>query len=301
MSERFAQVAGLELCYEEFGAPQDPAVLLVMGLGTQMLGWREEFCERLAAEGLRVIRYDNRDIGRSTHMSDVPPPKLSELLLRRVRDPAYTLDDMADDAVGLLDALGIARAHVVGASMGGMIAQLVAIRHPGRILSLTSIMSNTGKRFSGQPAMRVLPLLAKPPARTREDQMDHVERLFGIVGSPGFEQDVAITRENAGMAFDREPDRRGGGRQLGAIIAAPPRDAALARLDVPTLVIHGTKDRLVSPSGGRDTAAAIPGARLLMVPGMGHDLPRGAWPQLVAAIAGHARAAEAARPQAAAA
>lgn len=295
MTEQLIPVGELELCYEEFGAPEDPALLLVMGLGTQMLGWRPDFCAALAAEGFRVIRFDNRDIGRSTHLRGRRPPGLLELATRRVRDPAYTLDDMAGDTVGLMDALDIDAAHLVGASMGGMITQQAAVRHPGWVRSLTSIMSTTGARRIGQPALRVLPLLARPPAKEREEAIDRIVHLFGIVGSPGFERDVAATRELAGASFDRGSDRSGSGRQLGAILASGDRTQALARITAPTLVIHGTADKLVATSGGRATAKAIPGARLELIDGMGHDLPRGAWDRIVSLVAGHAHAADRAR------
>ena len=292
MPEQLASVGPVELCYETFGDAGDPAVLLVMGLGTQMLGWREELCAQIAAEGYWVIRYDNRDVGRSTHFSAHRPPSLPELVTRRPRALAYTLDDMADDAAGLLDALGLDDAHVVGASMGGMIAQMLAVRHPRKVRSLVSIMSTTGAQRVGQPALKVLPFLLKPPAKERDAAIERVIELFGVVGSPGFERDVAATREMAGTSFDRSSDRRGAGRQLAAILAAGNRERHLGTITASTLVIHGTDDRMVAVSGGRATAKAIPGARLELIRGMGHDLPRGAWDQIVGLIAGHARAAD---------
>ncbi|MCW3010399.1 MAG: alpha/beta fold hydrolase [Solirubrobacterales bacterium] len=294
MAEQHIAVApGIALCHETFGDPGDPVVLLVMGLGTQMLAWRVEFCEQLAREGFFVVRYDNRDVGRSTHFSDHRPPSLKELVLRRPKDVAYTLDDMAEDAAGLIDALGLGAAHVVGASMGGMIAQQLAVRHPDKVLSLVSIMSTTGARRVGQPALKVLPFLVKPPSREREEAIERVVQLFGLVGSPGFERDVAETREMAGESFDRSSDRRGAGRQLAAILAAGDRTAGLRRITAPTLVVHGTDDKLVAPSGGKATAKAIAGARLELVRGMGHDIPRGAWDEVIGLIAGHARAVDA--------
>jgi pimeloyl-ACP methyl ester carboxylesterase len=263
-------------------------MLLVMGLGTQMLGWHEDFCETLAARGFHVVRFDNRDNGRSTKLSHLPAPTLKQLALRDRKAASYTLDDMADDAIGLLDHLGIERAHVVGASMGGMIAQTIAIRHPDRVLSLVSIMSNTGARLTGQPALGVLPIFLKRAPRTREGYVDHIVQLFDTIGSPGFERDEAELRELQNRAFDRGIDPAGTSRQLAAIMASGNRAPKLRRLDVPTLVIHGKADRLVNPSGGRATAKAIPGARLLLIDGMGHDLPRGAWPQIVEAIAENA-------------
>jgi pimeloyl-ACP methyl ester carboxylesterase len=293
MAEQRVAVGDIELCYETFGSATDPTVLLIMGLGTQMLGWRPEFCELLVAEGYHVIRYDNRDIGQSTHLSEHPPPTPLELILRRPRNPAYTLDDMADDAAGLLTALGIDRAHVVGASMGGMIAQMVAVRHPDRVRSLVSIMSTTGGPFVGHTSPKVFPFLLKPPATERADAIDRVVALFGVIGSPGFAPDLEATRELAGDSFDRALDRRGSGRQLAAILASGNRTQALAAITAPTLVIHGTEDRMVAPSGGKATAKAIPGARLELIPGMGHDLPRDLWPRITKLIADQARAADA--------
>ncbi|MCW3013882.1 MAG: alpha/beta fold hydrolase [Solirubrobacterales bacterium] len=293
MTEQLITVGDIELCYESFGDPADPTVLLVMGLGTQMLGWRPEFCKLIAAEGYRVIRYDNRDVGRSTHFSDHAPPSLGEMLLRRPRNPAYTLEDMADDAAGLLDALGVQSAHVVGVSMGGMIAQMVAARHPAKVRSLVSIMSTTGASLVGRPALKVLPFLVKPPATERAAEIARIEALQDVIGSPGFERDVASTRELAGMSFDRSSDRRGAGRQLGAILASGNRTKALTCITAPTLVIHGTDDKMIAPSGGRATAKAIPGARLELIPGMGHDLPYELWPRFVGLISDQARTADA--------
>ena len=285
MSEQLLPVGDVELCYETFGRPEDPALLLVMGLGTQMLGWHEDFCAQLAGRGFYVVRYDNRDVGRSTHHHDTPPPTVKELLLRKPRNAAYTLEDLADDGIGLLDGLGIGAAHVVGASMGGMIAQLMAARHPSRVLSLTSIMSTTGNRWKGQPALRVYPtFLAKPP-RSKEQAVERIVKLFRVVGSPGFERDEDHLRDMVARSWDRSSDPAGSARQLGAIVAAADRAPDLRKLTMPTLVIHGTKDKLVAPSGGKATAKAIPGSKLLLIEGMGHDLPRGAWPKIADAIA----------------
>jgi pimeloyl-ACP methyl ester carboxylesterase len=292
MDERFASVGDVTLCYETFGDPADPAILLVMGLGTQMIAWHEEFCAGLADRGFFVIRFDNRDIGRSTRFDAVAPPRPLELATRRIRNVAYTLNDMADDAVGLLDALDIDRAHVVGASMGGMIAQCIAARHPDRVRTLVSIMSTTGHRWKGQPAVRVYPfLLAKPP-RTKEESVERLVKLFAVVGSPGFERDEDELRRQGALAWDRGPSAAGTGRQLAAILASGDRTPDLSRITAPTLVIHGTKDRLVRPSGGKATANAIRGARLLMIDGMGHDLPRGAWGRITDAIVANAALGE---------
>lgn len=292
MNEQFQAVGDIELCYETFGRPEDPAVLLVMGLGTQMIGWHEDFCARLAARGFHVIRYDNRDVGRSTHHDDVPPPSIKELLLRRPRNLAYRLEDMADDGMGLLDALGIPAAHVVGASMGGMLAQLMAARHSARVLSLTSIMSTTGSRWKGQPALRVYPALLGKPPRSKEEAVERVVKLFSVVGSPGFERDEQELREMTAASWDRSSDPAGYARQLGAIIVAADRSQQLRGVTMPTLVIHGTNDKLVRPSGGKATARAIGHAKLLLIEGMGHDLPRGAWDKIVDAIAENAARGE---------
>ncbi|MEA2382690.1 MAG: hypothetical protein QOH72_2661 [Solirubrobacteraceae bacterium] len=288
MPEEIARVGDVELAYETFGDPAAPAMLLVMGLATQMLGWRAPFCAQLAERGFHVIRYDNRDVGRSTKFSSHRPPTVRELVRRDASAAAYTLADMAADGVGLLDCLGIERAHVVGASMGGMIAQTIAARHPERTLSLVSIMSNTGARWSGQPSLGVYSVLLKRAPRDREGFVAHQMRVFERIGSPGFPRDEADLREMATASFERGHDPAGAGRQLAAIVAARDRSAELRSIRVPALVIHGTKDKLVAPSGGRATAKAIPGARLVTIDGMGHDLPRGAWPRIVEAIAENA-------------
>jgi pimeloyl-ACP methyl ester carboxylesterase len=293
LEEQFARVGDVELCYSTFGDPGNPAMLLVMGLGTQMLAWRPGFCEALAARGFHVIRYDNRDVGRSTHFKGTPPPGPIEMLTRRPRNLAYTLDDMADDGIRLLDELGIARAHVVGASMGGMIAQVMAGRHPDRVLSLTSIMSTTGNGRVGQPALRVYPFFLGRLPRDRDAYVERIVKLFRVVGSPGFERDEDDLRTMAGASYDRDPKPSGTPRQLAAIMAAGDRTADVKRIEAPTLVIHGTDDRLVSSSGGVATVRAIRGARLMLVEGMGHDLPEGAWPRIIDGIVENAaRAAE---------
>jgi pimeloyl-ACP methyl ester carboxylesterase len=284
MAEEVCPVGDVELCFERFGDPAAPAVLLVMGLGTQMIAWHEDFCEELADRGFGVIRFDNRDNGRSSKLSHVAPPTLRQLALRDRKAAGYSLAEMADDAAGLLDALGIEAAHVVGASMGGMIAQTIAIRHPDRVLSLVSVMSNTGARLTGQPALRALPAFLRRPPRDREGYIEHTLGLYRVIGSPGFERDEDALRAMAGRAYDRGVDPAGTGRQLAAIQAERDRTPQLRRVTAPTLVIHGSQDRLVSHSGGRATAKAIPGARLLTIKGMGHDLPRGAWPQIIDGI-----------------
>ncbi len=293
MSEQFCDVGrGVTLCYETFGERSDRTALLVMGLGTQMVAWHEDFCRELAGHGLHVVRFDNRDIGRSTHMTG-SPPTIPQLLLRSKRAARYTLTDMADDAAGLLRELGLAPAHVIGASMGGMIAQTLAANHPSLVRSLVSIMSNTGARLSGQPSLRIYSVFLRRPPREREAFIAHMERLFTAIGSRGLPQDLEDLRELAAVSFDRDRDPQGPGRQLAAIIASGDRTADLRRIAIPTLVVHGTADPLVSPSGGRATAKAIPGARLMTIDGMGHDLPRAIWPRLIDAIVEQAHRADA--------
>jgi pimeloyl-ACP methyl ester carboxylesterase len=288
VSEQFCDVGrGVTLCYETFGEPSDPTALLIMGLGTQMLAWQEDFCHELAGRGLYVVRFDNRDIGRSTHLSG-RPPSVPQLLLRSRRAARYTLGDMADDAAGLLRELDLAPAHVIGASMGGMIAQTLAARHPQAVRSLVSIMSNTGSLRSGQPSLRVYSIFLRRPPRGRDAYVAHMERLFATIGSRGLPQDAGDWRAIAAASYDRDHDPEGPGRQLAAIIAAGDRTAELRRIAAPTLVVHGSADPLVSPSGGRATARAIPKARLMSIEGMGHDLPRAVWPRLIDAIAAHA-------------
>jgi pimeloyl-ACP methyl ester carboxylesterase len=290
VAEAFARVGDIDICYETFGDPGDPAMLLIMGLGTQMVAYHDDFCAQLAGRGFFVVRHDNRDIGRSTHLDDKPVPSLLQLALHD-RNAPYTLADMARDSLGVLDELGIAKAHVVGTSMGGMIAQTLAIRHPERVLSLVSIMSNTGGFFNGQPALAMYAVLLKPSPREREGFIEHAVELFTKIGGTSYEPDVEDIRTIATLSYERGHDARGSQRQLWAIVADRDRRPDLRRLDVPTTVIHGAEDKLVRPSGGRATANAIPGARLVMIPGMGHGLPRAAWPVIVEAIAGNARVA----------
>ena len=288
--EQIAPVGELELCYETFGERSDPAVLLIMGLGTQMIGWREEFCEGLAARGFFVVRFDNRDVGRSTRLDQLPVPTTWQLVRRDKSAARYTLEDMAADAVGLLDHLGIERANVVGASMGSMIAQTLAATHPDRVSSLVSIMGNTGARTSGQPTLRMSKALLSVAPEDRDGYVEHMVKTFELIGSPGFERDEAELRRFANTAFDRGRSPAGGARQLAAILASGDRTSLLRRIAAPTLVIHGKADRLVRPSGGRATAKAISGARLLEIPGMGHDLPPKVWPQIFDAIVENAAA-----------
>jgi pimeloyl-ACP methyl ester carboxylesterase len=292
MTERFCDVGrGITLCYETFGEESAPPLLLIQGLGMQMVGWPEEFCERLAAGGFYVVRFDNRDTGRSTHLPGRPPTP-GQLLRRRIDPVLYTLSDMAEDAVGLLRELGLAPAHVVGVSMGGMIAQMVAAEHPSSVRSLVSIMSTTGSRWKGQPAFRIYRFLLRRAPADRDRFIERTSKLFAVIGSQGLPQDTERIREIAARSYDRGLDPAATGRQLGAVIASGDRTSQLRAISAPTLVIHGSKDRMVNRSGGVATARAIPGARMVTIQGMGHDLPEAAWPQLLDAISEHARAAE---------
>jgi pimeloyl-ACP methyl ester carboxylesterase len=292
MAEQFCDIGGaVRLCYETFGNEADPPVLLIMGLGMQMLGWPDEFCEQLAERGFYVVRFDNRDVGRSTRIYG-RPPRPAELLQRRIRPVLYTLSDMAADAAGLLRGLGLAPAHIVGVSMGGMIAQTLAAQHPEAVRSLVSIMSNTGNRWKGQPAFGIYRYLLGQAPDNRDGYVEYMAGLFAAIGSQGLPQDTERVRDTMARSFDRGHDPAAPGRQLGAIIASGDRTSELRRISAPTLVIHGSKDRMVALSGGKATAQAIPGARLMVIEGMGHDLPEAAWPQLIPAIADHAHAAD---------
>jgi len=292
MGEFFCDVGeGITLCYERFGSESDPPLLLIMGLGTQMIGWPDEFCAQLAERGLHIVRFDNRDIGRSTRVKGAPPTP-RQLVTRKIDPVLYDLGDMANDAAGLLRELQLAPAHVVGASMGGMIAQTLAARHPEHVRSLVSIMSNTGNRWTGQPAFGIYRYLLRRAPEDRVGYIEHTTRVFEAIGSRGLPFDTERVRDMVARSYDRGHDPAGPGRQLGAIISSGDRTAELLRIRAPTLVIHGSKDRMVARSGGVATAKAIPGARLMIVDGMGHDLPEAAWPRLVEAIAGHAHAAD---------
>lgn len=293
MSEQFTDVGrDITLCHESFGDPADPPVLLVMGLATQMIGWNDDLCRSLAERGLFVIRFDNRDSGRSTHL-DIPAPTLRQLVTRRFAPEQYTLVDMADDAAGLLRELDLAPAHVVGASMGGMIGQTLAARHPRSVRSLVSIMSSTGHRFRGQPRLGVYGTFLRRRPRNRDAFIEHSVAVYEVIGSPPPLRDTDQVRELAARSWDRAHDVRAPGRQLAAVLASGDRTRELAGIHAPTLVIHGSRDRLVAPSGARATTRAIAGSRAVTIEGMGHDLPRAVWPRLIEEIAGHALAVDA--------
>jgi pimeloyl-ACP methyl ester carboxylesterase len=293
VTERFAHISDdIRLCYETFGDPDDPTVLLVMGLGTQMIAWNDEFCERLADRGFHVVRFDNRDTGRSTHLRHLRPPSLKQLALRDGRAAHYTLEDMADDAVALLDHLDVDKAHVVGASMGGMIAQSLAAHHADRVHSLVSIMSTTGNRWKGQPALRTMPMFLSKPPRDPDAYAERTRKVFNLIGSSGFERDDEAIERLARRSWERGVNSASTGRQIAAIFASGDRTEMLREIRVPTLVIHGAQDRMVNVSGGRATAEAIPGAKLCIIEGMGHDIPRGVWDQIIDGIVDTAARAE---------
>ena len=292
MTEQRAQVGSVELVYETIGDPSDAPLLMVMGLGMQLIHWDRELCELLAARGFHVIRFDNRDTGLSTKIRG-PVPNVMRLLAGMPARVPYLLPDMAGDALGLLDHLGIERAHVVGASMGGMIGQTMAIEQPERVLSLASIMSTTGDRRVGTPKLRVWSLMMRRAPQDRDAYVRYFVKVFRMIGSPAYRIDEERSRELAAATYDRSHYPPGTARQLAAILASGSRTAALRQLDVPTVVIHGESDPLVPLRAGLATARAIPGAELITIPGMGHDLPRELWPTFVDAIAKNAERAAA--------
>ena len=281
---------GIELEYETFGDQTKPAMLLIMGLGVQMLGWDERFCNMLADRGFFVIRFDNRDVGLSTH-TEGPIPNPLQLMAQDFSSATYTLDDMADDTAGLLDHLGIAAAHVVGVSMGGMIGQTLAARHPDRVLSLASIMSSTGNSEVGQPTQAAIAALITPMPGDRDGYVDATVRAFSVIGSPGYPPDEERLRALIGASYDRAYNPIGFLRQLAGIMASGDRTDALRTIKAPTVVIHGDDDPLIGKSGGEATAEAIPGAKLVTIPGMGHDLPPELWPQFIDEIVENAERA----------
>ena len=278
-----ATVGRVELEYDTFGEPTATPLLLVMGLSYQMIEWDDALCELLAARGFRVIRYDNRDCGLSTKLDDLGVPDLFGLLSGTAVAP-YTLDDMAADGVGLLDALGIDRAHVVGASMGGMIAQLIAINHPDRVLSLTSIMSTVGGPNVVEAEAEVLAALLQPPGETREERVERSLGMRRLISGSGIPFDEETARRKAERAVDRNFTPEGAARQLAAIVTAPDRSPGLAQLRMPTLVIHGELDPLVPVANGHQTVAALAEPEVLFIPDMGHNVPQRLWPQLLDAV-----------------
>ena len=283
---------GIQIEYETFGKPDSPALLLIIGLAGQLIDWDEKLCKQIAQRGHYVIRFDNRDAGLSTKIDDAGVPDIMKtieaLMTGEPVNPPYTIEDMADDAAGLLDALAIEKAHICGMSMGGMIAQTIALNYPERVLSLISIYSNTGDPEEPQPEPETMEVLLTPPPAQREAYIEFGIKLFNTISGPGFPYDREWLRNHVAQQYDRSFCPQGAARQLVAILAQKNRKPALASLSTPTLVIHGTDDPLVRVECGKNTAAAIPGARLMIIDGMGHDLPHGgAWPQIIDAIVDH--------------
>jgi pimeloyl-ACP methyl ester carboxylesterase len=292
--ERRRLVNGVELAWDSFGDPDAPPLVLIMGLGAQMVGWDDAFCARLAeAGGHRVIRFDNRDIGHSTHLSHLGVPDIQALMMQAMAGKPlqvpYTLRDMAADCIGLLDALNIERAHIVGASMGGAIGQELAIHHPQRMRSFTSIMSTTGNPALPPPTPEAMAVLFSPTPTTFEAYLPHYKKVWHVLRGPDFPLDEARDAERAQLIFLRGLNPGGVARQLAAIFASGNRKPALRDVRVPTLVIHGDADPLVPVACGVDVADAIAGAKLLRIPRMGHALPISMWPQIIDAIAAHTR------------
>lgn len=279
---------GIQIEYETFGDSSSPALLLIAGNGAQLLVWDVEFCEMLAGTGLFVIRFDNRDSGLSTKFDEAGIPDIMAAIAAAMQGKtvksAYTLDDMADDCVGLLDALGIGKAHICGASMGGMIAQVAACRHPGRVLSLTSIMSTTGNPGLPMGRMDAISAVVAPAPEQLDAYVEHYVNVWRKIWSPGFPYEVERVRAFMEKSFIRSYCPQGMARQNIAVIAGGDRRQRLSSIRVPALVIHGADDPLIPVEGGKDTAQAIPGAKLLIIKGMGHDMPRGAWAEIVSAI-----------------
>ena len=279
---------GIQIEYETFGNPKSPPFLLIFGFAGQLFFWDDELCEQLAQSGHYVIRFDNRDVGLSSKIEEAGIPDIGALMRGEAIDSPYTIEDMADDSVGLLDALGIDKAHICGMSMGGMIAQAVVINHPRRVLSLISIYSTTGNPELPPPKEEALKILLSPPPEEREANIKHSIKVFRTITGPGFSFDEEWHRKLAARAYDRAFYLPGLARQFAAIFTQKNRKLALASVSVPTLVIHGTDDPLVPFECGKDTAEAVPGAKLKIIEGMGHDLPHsGAWPQIIDAIVDH--------------
>lgn len=283
---------GIQIEYETFGEPNARPLLLIMGLAGQLILWDEDLCKQLAERGHFVIRFDNRDVGLSSKVEEAGVPDIMQAIEARMLgetiDTPYTIDDMADDSVGLLDALDIEKAHICGISMGGMIAQSVAIRHPRRVSSLISIYSSTGNPELPQPKPEAMEVLLAPPPEEREENIEYTLKLFRTISGHGFPFDEEWHRKMAAKEYDRTFYPEGAARQLVAILAQKNRKVELASVSVPTLVIHGADDPLVPVECGKDTAEAVPGAALKIIDGMGHDLPHaGAWPQIIDAIVDH--------------
>ena len=288
----FAKANGIDLCYDTFGDSQAPPLLLIMGLAAQMIAWDDEFCAQLAARGYRVIRFDNRDIGLSTRFDAAGVPNVSAAFMAAAQgkpiEAPYLLRDMAGDAIGLMDALGIAAAHVVGASMGGAIGQTLAILHPERVLTLTSIMATSGAPGLPPPTPAAVAMLLKPTPTDQAGYFESYVQTWNVLRAGSFPLDEARDLTRAGQNFARGLNPAGVARQLTAILASGSRKQALSAVKVPTLVIHGDVDPLVPLACGLDTHQSVPGAKLLVIKGMGHALPILMWPQIIDAISAHA-------------
>jgi pimeloyl-ACP methyl ester carboxylesterase len=293
-----ARANGIDVEYEQFGEPTDRPLVLIMGIGSQMVLWPREFCERLAVAGHRVILFDNRDVGLSTQLDDAGMPNIFEVLTARQEgkqiDVPYLLSDMAADTVGLMDALNIEKAHICGLSMGGMIAQTIAIEHPQRVISLISMESTTGEPDLPGARPEATEVLLKMPPTEREAYIQHMLTVFRVFAGGSEQYDEKTQREMSASAYDRSINPAGFARQFAAIIASGGRRRALTAVMVPTLVIHGADDTLFSREHGQDTADAIEGARFLVVKGLGHGTAYpGLWDEIVEAITTHTRTAEA--------
>ncbi|MFW9777759.1 MAG: alpha/beta fold hydrolase [Candidatus Heimdallarchaeota archaeon] len=282
----------ITLVYDTFGNSSNPALLLISGLGIQMILWDEIFCKAIAARGFWVIRFDNRDIGLSTKFDEAGVPDLMELIQRVMMgeqpEVPYSLLDMAKDAIGLLDALNIESAHLVGASMGGMIAQMIAIHFPNRVRTLTSIMSTTGNPELPQPEPEVFGILVNKPPDNRDGYIEYSVEIWNLLNGPFYPLDEELVRMRAAKIFDRSYYPWGTGRQLAAVITSGNRNELLKKVDIPTLIIHGEIDPLVPVEGGKETAAMIPNSKLLIIEGMGHNIPLQVAPQIIEAISDHA-------------
>ena len=288
--EAFADAGrGIELCYQATGDPADPPLLLVMGIGSQMISWPDRFCELLAARGYRVIRFDNRDCGRSTWLTHIGVPSVTKAFGKELDDPPYLLADMAADCAGLLDSLGIEAAHVVGASLGGFVAQTLAIEFPERVLTLASMMSSTGSGRVGRPTPAAMEVLMTRPPADLAAYVEYTVRARRVIGSTALGIDEDWVRVTAARAFERGLNPDGTQRQLVASICSGDRTERLRELDLPTVVLHGAADPLIQASGGVATAEAIPGAELVTIEGWGHDLPPAVWERVVGAIDANAR------------
>ena len=282
-----ATANGIQIEYDTFGDKQSPALLLIMGGGSQMIHWEAEFCELLAGKGFYVIRFDNRDVGLSTKFEEAGIPDMMASTPDNPAKPPYSIGDMADDAVGLLDALGIEKAHICGASVGGMIAQAVAYRCPERVWSLISIMSSTGNPDLPQIKPEILAEVYKPVPAERDAYVEHYVEMWRKLWSPGFPFDEERLRNLTGASFDRSYYPQGLARQGSAAIANGYPKASIESIKVPTLVIHGDKDPFMPVEGGRETARLIPDAKLMIIEGMGHDMPKEVWPEITAAMTEH--------------